>query len=41
MLAVLIVQALLEEVVEEVDEYETLLSECNVTGTIVSFCSGI
>ncbi|WP_285846370.1 hypothetical protein [Niallia sp. MER TA 168] len=41
MLAVLIVQALLEEAADDVDEYETLFSECNVTGTIVSFCSGI
>jgi hypothetical protein len=41
MFAVLIVQALLEEAVDDVDEYETLFSECNVTGTIVSFCSGI
>lgn len=39
--AVLIVQALLEEVVDEMDVYETLFSECNVTGTIVSFCCGI
>ncbi|WP_335519427.1 hypothetical protein [Neobacillus drentensis] len=36
--AVLIVQALLEEVVDEVAVNETLLSGCNVTGTIVSFC---
>src|SRR5437764_820669 len=40
-LAVLIVQTLLAEVVDEVDVYETLFSECNVTGTIVSFCCGI
>jgi len=40
-LAVLIVQTLVAEVVDEVDVYETLFSECNVTGTIVSFCCGI
>jgi len=39
--AVLIVQALLAEVDDEEDVYETLFSECNVTGTIVSFCCGI
>ena len=38
--AVLIVQTLLEAVVNDVGEYETLFSECNVTGTIVSFCCG-
>lgn len=36
-LPVLIVQTLLAEAVDEVDVYETLFSECNVTGTILSF----
>lgn len=39
--AVLIVQALLPLAVDDVEEYETLFSEYNVTGTIVSFCCGI
>ncbi|MGZ4159465.1 MAG: hypothetical protein ACXVNF_01520 [Neobacillus sp.] len=41
MFAVLIVHTLLAEVVDEVDVYETLFSDCNVTGTIVSFCCSI
>jgi hypothetical protein len=40
-LAVLIVQSLLVGVVDEMNVYETLLSECSITGTIVSFCCGI
>ena len=39
--AVLNVQALLAEAVDEVEVYETLFSECNVTGIIVIFCCGI
>ncbi len=36
-----IVQALSEEVVDEVAVNETLFSECSVTATMVSFCCNI